>query len=131
MKKLFVFILIISIFVGCGRKSSPVDQSLAQIEKALEKVEKNKGKMTEADWQTLEEDMQEPLQNLEKALESGKVGMMDKLKIVTLTTKWATVLMEAGFNEMRNQIDFNSEDLEKELEDALKKLEEALPDSTQ
>ena len=122
MKKLIIMGIIVSIFAGCGGASS-VDQAVNQVEKALEKVEKNKGNMTEADWESLKNEVEEPLQVINEALETNKVGVMERIKVMTLVGRWAAVLMEAGVSEIEKSTGINREDFGKELENATQELE--------
>ncbi len=124
MKKLMMSVLAVIILASCGG-SSAVNQAIGQIEKAIEKVEKNKGNMTEADWETLEKEVEVPMKTLADALEAGKVGAMDKLKIITLMGKWTTVLMDAGIGEIEKQTGIDREDFDKELKKAAEELETA------
>jgi len=119
MRKLIIISIIAAIFAGCGGSSS-VNKAITQVEKALEKVEKNKGNMTEADWQNLEKEMEEPLQVIANALETNEVGMMEKIKVVALVTKWSAVVMEAGFSEIEKQTGINREEWSNEIEKAAK-----------
>lgn len=124
MKRLVVIGAIVAIFVGCGGSSS-IDKAVGQIEKAIEKVEKNKGKMTENDWHNLEKEVEEPLKILADALEKDKVGAIQKLKLMTLTAKWATVVIAAGVTEIEKSTGINRENWETELEKAAQELEKA------
>jgi len=122
MKKLLIAISIVALCAACGGSSS-VDKSISQVEKALAKVEKNKGKMTEADWRTLEKEVEEPLKVIAQALESDKVGVVGKMKILAVTAKWATVLAEAGLSELERRTGVERENFGKELEKAAKEIE--------
>ena len=122
MKKLFIAGMIVAVCAACGGGSS-LDQSISKVEKALEKVEKNKGKMTEADWHNLEKEVEEPLKVIAEALESDKVGLVGKMKIITVTAKWATVLAEAGLSELEKRTGIERENLGTELEKAAKEIE--------
>ena len=124
MKKIIIIGIITAIFAGCGGKSS-VDRAITQVEKALEKVEKNKGNMTEADWRSLEQEVEESLQVIANAIESNKVGMMERLKLMTLAAKWATVTMEVGLSEIEKQTGIDRENWGDELEKAAKEIEKA------
>ena len=124
MKKLIIIGVIAAIFAGCGGSSS-VDRAISQVEKALEKVEKNKGKMTETDWQNLEKEVEEPLQAIANALESNKVGAMERIKLVAVMAKWSTVVMEAGLAEIEKQTGIDRENWGSELENVSKELEKA------
>jgi len=124
MKRLIIIGVIIAIFAGCGGSSS-IDKAMGQIEKAIEKVEKNKGKMTENDWYNLEKEVEEPLLILSDALEKNKVGAIQKIKLITLTAKWATVVMEAGFTEIEKATGIDRENWQKELEKATQEIEKA------
>ena len=124
MKKLFVVICIVALCAGCGGSSS-VDKAIAQIEKALEKVEKNSGNMTESDWKSLEKEVEEPLKVIQNALESDKTGAIQKLKLITVTTKWATVLINAGISEIEKETGIARENFESELEKVNEELEKA------
>ena len=85
----------ILLIVACAK--SPVDKAMEKIDKSIEKVEKNKDKMTKKDFEALDKEMEEPLKVLNDALENDEVGALDKLKIVGKVTKWAAVLVSAGF----------------------------------
>jgi len=124
MKKLFIACVIMAICVSCGGGSgSAVDKSISQVEKAIAKVEKNKGKMTEADWRTLEKEVEEPLKVIADALEKDKVGFRGKMKIIAVTAKWATVLAEAGISDLEKKTGVDRKNFGKELEKATKELE--------
>ena len=125
MKKLIIIGVIALFVAGCGGSSS-IDKAINQVEKTLEKVEKNKGKMTEADWQNLEKEIEEPLQVLAKALETNKVGMVQRAKVMTLAAKWTAVVMEAGFIEIEKQTGIDRENWGSELENVSKELEKAV-----
>ena len=127
MKKLIIAGMIVAICAACGGSSS-LDQSISKVEKALEKVEKNKGKMTEADWRNLEKEVEEPLKVIADALESDKVGVVGKMKIIAVTAKWATVLAEAGLSEIEKRTGIERENLGSELEKAANELEKATKD---
>ena len=122
MKKLIITFSIVALCAACGGSSS-LDRSISQVEKALERVEKNKGKMTEADWRALEKEVEEPLKVIAEALESDKIGVMGKMKILAVTAKWATVLAEAGISELEKRTGVERENFGKELEKAAKELE--------
>ena len=125
MKRIIIIGIIAAIAcAGCGGSSS-VDKAISQVDKALAKVEKNKGKMTEADWKSLEKEMEEPLQTIADALEKNKFGMMDRIKVVTLMAKWTAVMMEAGFSEIERETGINRENWGSEIEKAAKELEKA------
>ena len=125
MKRLIIISIVALLFAGCGGSSS-IDKAISQVEKALEKVEKNKGNMTESDWQNLEKEMEEPLQVIANALETNKVGMVQRVKVMTLVAKWTAVAMEAGFTEIEKQTGIDRENWGNELEKATKDLEKAL-----
>ena len=123
MKKLLIIGIIAAICTACGGGASSVDKAISQVEKSIAKLEKNKGKVTEEEWKALEKEVEEPMKVLADALESDKVGAMSKLKIVALTAKWATVVMEAGFGEMQKQLGTELENFGEKLEDAVKDIE--------
>ena len=127
MKKIIIIGIIAAICAGCGG-SSPINKAISQVEKALEKVEKNKGNMTESDWQNLEKEVEEPLQVIANALESNKVGMVERIKLMALVGKWATVAMEAGFTEIEKQTGVKRDEWNNELEKAAKELEKVAND---
>ena len=127
MKKFIIIGIIAAICAGCGGSSS-LDKAINQVEKALEKVEKNKGNMTETDWKALETEVEEPLQVIAKALEENKVGIVDRVKVITLVGKWSAVVMEAGFTEIEKQTGINRNDWNNELEKAAKEFEKAAND---
>jgi len=122
---MIVVCITVCLAMSCGGSSS-VNKAISQVEKAIEKVEKNKGKMTEADWQSLEKEVEEPLQVIANALEANKVGVMERIKVMTLVAKWSAVVMEAGFTEIEKQTGVDRENWGNELEKAAKELEKAL-----
>jgi ABC-type glycerol-3-phosphate transport system substrate-binding protein len=97
------------IAVSCGSDSS-VDAALSQIEKAMDKVEKNKSSMTEADWQVLNEELEQPLSVLNKALEDNKVSALKKLKISAAALRFATVAGEAALHTVTDSLKIQIED---------------------
>jgi len=126
MKKIIIIGIIAAIVgAGCGGGASSLDKSVSQVEKALEKVEKNKGKMTEDDWRVLEKELEEPLKVISDALESDKVGVLAKVKIVALAARWTAALAEAGIYEIEKQTGIDRENWESELEKVAKELEKA------
>ena len=125
MKKIIIIGIIATMFAGCGGGASSLDKSISQVEKALEKVEKNKGKMTEDDWRLLEKELEEPLKVISDALESDKVGVIAKVKIVALAAKWTAALTEAGVSEIEKQTGINRDNWGTELENLAKELEKA------
>lgn len=92
----------ILLIVACAK--SPVDKAMEKIDKSIEKVEKNKDKMTKKDFEALDKEMEEPLKVLNDALENDEVGALDKLKIVGKVTKWAAVLVCAGFKVVGDEL---------------------------
>jgi len=125
MKKLIIIGIIAVICAGCGG-ASPVEKAISQLERALEKVEKNKGNMTEADWKSLEQEMEEPLQVIANALETNKIGFQERVKVFTLMAKWTAVAMEIGLSELENSTGIDREDFGKELENMALELEKAV-----
>jgi len=117
MKKIFILGIIAMIFAGCG--GSAVDNAISQVEKSTERLEKSKGKMTEADWQALQKETEAPMKVIADAMESGKVGAMDRLKLIAVMARWSAAVMNAGFSEMTKQ----TEEFGKSLENASKELE--------
>jgi hypothetical protein len=122
MKKLIIISIIVAICTGCGGASS-VDSAISQVEKALQKVEKNKGNMTEADWKSLEQELEEPLRVIADALESNKIGVTGRIKVMSLMSQWVAVMMEAGLSEIGRDVDIDLENLEEEFENAAQELE--------
>jgi len=126
MKKIIIIGIVAAIIgAGCGGGASSLDKSISQIEKALEKVEKNKGKMTDDDWRVLEKELEEPLKVISDAIESDKVGVLAKVKLVALAAKWAATLAEAGINGIEIQSGADGDNWSIELEKAAKELEKA------
>jgi len=117
MKKIFILGIIAMIFAGCG--GSPVDNAISQIQKSTEKLQNGKGKMTEADWKVLQKETEAPLKVIADALEAGKVGAMDRIKVMAVMAQWTAAVMNAGFSEALKQTD----ELGKSLENASKALE--------
>jgi len=116
MKKLIIICIIATMFAGCHGGNS-VDKAISQVEKSIDKLQKNKGKMTDAEWQNLQKETEEPLKVIADALQNNKVGALDKLKIIALTAKWTTAVMDAGFIEMQ-KAGFNPDSLGNELQKA-------------
>ena len=102
-KIIIMAIAIVFVAASCGKGSS-VDGAIAQIEKAMDKVEKNKTSMTEADWKALGEELEQPLQVLNDALESNQVGMMKKLKITAAVMRYAAVAGEAALHTVADSL---------------------------
>jgi len=125
MKKLIIIGVVAVFIAGCGGASS-IDKAVAQVEKAIEKVEKNKDKMTESDWNSLEKEVEEPLKVIANALETNKVGVGQRVKVMTLVAKWTAVVMEAGFTEIEKQTGIDRENWGNELEKSTKDIENAL-----
>jgi len=122
-KNLFVLSVLLMILVGCG--GSSLDNAISQVEKSAEKLTNSKGKMTEADWQSLQKETEAPLKVIADALQAGKVGAMDKIKIMAVMAQWSAAVMNAGFSEVAKQTD----ELGKSLENASKELEKISADS--
>jgi len=122
-KNLFVLSILMMLFVGCG--GSSLDNAISQVEKSTEKLTTGKGKMTEADWQSLQKETEAPLKVIADELQAGKVGAMDKIKIMAVMAQWSAAVMNAGFSEVAKQ----TEDLGKSLENASKELEKVTSDS--
>jgi len=129
--KLVSALLLVFIMAACGGNSSSIDKAVSQVEKALEKVEKNKGKMTEADWENLEKEVEEPLRIIAAAFEDNKFSIVNRMKVATLTAKWAAVVMEAGFSEIEKQTGINREEWGKELEKTSDELQKMSSDELQ
>ena len=125
MKKLIIIGIITALFVGCGGSSSSVDKAISQLEKALDKVEKNKANMTEADWEALGKEMEEPLQVINNAMDSDQVGMMGKLKVITLVAKWTAVATEFGLKQLEKETGINRENFGSEFEKAAQEIQKA------
>ena len=125
MKKLIIVATIVAMCTACGGGSS-VNKAISQVEKAIEKVEKNKGNMSEDDWNTLEKEMEEPLQVIADAFESGKVSAMEKIKIMTLITQWMEVITEAGISQIEKETGVSRENFEEDFKVNLEELEKAL-----
>ena len=111
----------ILLIVACAK--SPVDKAMEKIDKSIEKVEKNKDKMTKKDFEALDKEMEEPLKVLNDALENDEVGALDKLKIVGKVTKWAAVLVSAGFKVVGDEL---GKELKEGLIDEVGGMKEAL-----
>ena len=123
MKKILIIGIIAVICTGCGGGNSSVDKAISQVEKSIAKLEKNKGKITEEDWKILEKEVEEPMKVLVDAVDSNKVGAMAKLKIIALTARWATVVMQSGFGDVEKQLGNDYENLGKEIENLGKEME--------
>jgi len=123
MKRIIIIGIIAAFFAGCGGGTSSLDKSISQIEKALEKVEKNKGKMTEDDWRVLEKELDEPLKVISDAMESDKVGVLAKVKLVALAARWTAALTEAGISEIEKQTGVDRDNWSTELEKVVNELE--------
>jgi len=105
MKNFKIIILAIAIMfaaVSCG-SGNAVDTALSQVEKVMEKVEKNKTSMTEADWEAMSKELEQPLQVLQKALESNNVSWSKKMKISAMMLRYTAVATEAALNTAANE----------------------------
>ena len=122
MKKIFVVLIMVAVCAACGSSSS-VDKAISQIEKALDKAEKNKGKMTDEDWRSLEKEVEEPLKVISDALEKDELKLMEKMKIVAVSAKWATTVAAAGISEMVKSTSGQREEWVQELEKATQDLD--------
>ena len=122
-KNLFVLGVLLMVLVGCG--GSSLDSAIGLVEKSTEKLEKSKGKMTEADWQSLQKETEAPLKVIADALQAGKVGAMDKIKIMAVMAQWSAAVMNAGFSEVVKQTNMFGT----QLENAAKELEKISSDS--
>lgn len=111
------------VFVSCGKGSS-VDAALSKIEQAMDKVEKNKTSMTEADWQALNEELEQPLKVLGEALESNKVGFVQKAKITAVMMRYGAVAAGAAFHTVTDKMEETH--LLDSISDVGNKLQEAL-----
>jgi hypothetical protein len=126
MKKIVIIGIIAAIVCSsCGGGATSLDKSISQVEKALEKVERNKGKMSEDDWRVLEKELEEPLKVISDAIESDKVGVLAKVKIVTLAARWTAALAEAGIYEIEKQTGIDRDNWGTELEKVAKEIEKA------
>jgi hypothetical protein len=125
MKKMMLAVFIAAICTACGG-GSPVDRSIKQVEQALERVEKNKADMTRADWEALGAEMEEPLTVINEALESDRIGVVGKVKVVMLVAKITTVMAEAGVSALEAETGIDREDFGTELEKLGGEIEQAL-----
>jgi len=123
---MFILGIIAMIFAGCGGGSS-VSNAISQVEKSTEKLENSKGKMTDADWQNLQKETEEPLKAIADALQAGKVGAMDRMKIIAVMARWSAAVMSAGFSDVMKQTD----ELGKSIENASKELDNNSDESEQ
>ncbi len=92
MKKAFyimIFALAATTLVGCGGKSDG-KAALREMEKIVEKVEKEKDNLTADEWRELAASFEENEKIANKAAEENRLGLGDKMKIITLTGRWAT-----------------------------------------
>jgi hypothetical protein len=123
MKKIFIISIIAVLCVGCGE--SLLNKAIGTVDKAIAQIEKKKGNMTEEDWNAIEKEVEEPLNIITRALKNNKVGAMEKIKIMAVTTKWAAALTEAGVSELEKKIGVDRENFDKELDKVAKDLEKA------
>ena len=102
-KIIIVAIVLAFVAVSCGKGSS-IDAALSQMEKAMDKVEKNKTSMTTADWQALNEELEQPAKILNDALESDQVGALKKIKISAVVLRYAMVAGEAAMHTVTDEL---------------------------
>jgi len=91
-----VLVLVFSA-TSCGNGSS-VNSALAKVNEAMDKVEKNKTSMSEADWKALNDELTPSIEILNQALESDKVGALQKIKITAAVLRFAAVAGEAALH---------------------------------
>ena len=103
-KIIIMAIAIVFVAVSCGGRGSSIDAALSQIEKTMNKVEKNKTSMTEAEWQALNDELEQPAKILSDALESNQVGALKKIKISAVLLRYAAVVGEAAFHTVADSL---------------------------
>ena len=124
MKKgfyLLIFVMAVTLMVSCGRNE--VKQSLQQMEKIVEKAEKEKDKLSKEEWKTLAEQFEAQEKKLNEASEANKIGMLDQVKRLGLTTRWAAASGPSTLNDMFEKM---GEELKADDGSSLKGLNEML-----
>lgn len=92
MKKiiyLLVTVLAISLLVSCGQNEAK--QALREMEKIVEKAEKEKNNLSKEEWKELAVEFAEYAKIANKGAEENKLGTKDKVKIATLSARFAAV----------------------------------------
>ncbi|MGI6521438.1 MAG: OmpA family protein [Fermentimonas sp.] len=105
MKKIvnvLLFAFAITVLISCGRNEG--EKALAEMEKIVEKAEKRKSELTADEWKELAVSFEEYEKVANEAAESGKLGVVDRVKLVALTARWATVSKPNLLEEMMSKI---------------------------
>ncbi len=105
MKKIvyvLLFAFAITVLFSCGRNEG--EKALAEMEKIVEKAEKRKSELTVDEWKELTASFEEYGKIANEAAESGKLGVVDKMKLVALAARWAIVSKPTLLDEMMSKI---------------------------
>ncbi len=104
--KIIVYVLLfafaITVLTSCGRNEG--EKALAEMEKIVEKAEKSKNELTADEWKELVVSFEEYEKVANEAAANGKLGVVDRVKLVALTARWATVSKPNLLDEMMLKI---------------------------
>lgn len=102
MKKTIYLLLLFAFaavtFISCGQNEGK--KALLEMEKIVEKAEKNKDNLTADEWKELAASFEENEKVANEAAETGKLSIAGKMKLLTLTTRWATAWGPSALHEM-------------------------------
>lgn len=105
MKKI-MFILLsafaITTLISCGQNEGK--KALYEMERIVEKAEKEKDKLSADEWEKLTISFQENEDIANKAAETGKLGVGDKMKLVSLSARWAAAAKTSIVDEIFSRI---------------------------
>jgi len=106
MKKivfLLLFAFAIITIISCGRQNEG-KKALAEMERIVEKAETEKNELTADEWKELAASFEENEKIANKAAETGKLGVADRMKLVALTARWAAMAETTLLNEFFSKI---------------------------
>jgi len=105
MKKIvcvLLFAFTITVLFSCGRNEG--EKALAEMEKIVEKAEKGKNELTADEWKELAASFEEQEKVANEAAANGKLGVVDRMKLVALTARWAAASKPNLLDEMMSKI---------------------------
>lgn len=86
--RLLLLAFVVATLTSCGQSEGK--KALLEMERIVEKAEKDKDKLTANEWEELSAAFEENEKVANEAAETGKLGIASRIKILTLTTRWAT-----------------------------------------
>ena len=105
MKKIMYFLLfafVITTLISCGHNKGK--KALAEMEKIVEKAETEKNELTADEWKELVASFEENEKVANEAAETGELSVADRMKLVTLTARWAAAAKTTLLDEIFSKI---------------------------